>query len=113
MDTDKTILVCECAERQLLDQRSLDDACRQDGAISVPDLCGLAAKVDPALSDWAGRPALRIYACHPRAVRALFAHANAPLPDNTEFVNMRSPAGGVPSPTPAAWPPWFPVIDRA
>lgn len=114
MDTSQTIIVCECAERHLLDQRSLDGARRQAEAIAVPDLCGLAAKGDPVMRAWARRPALKIYACHPRAVRALFEHANAPLPDTAELVNMRSPSSeSIPSPTPAAWPPWFPVIDKS
>lgn len=56
-----------------------------------------------------------IYACHPRAVKALFEFAGHPLPDNTAFHNLRNPAFQ-PSNLPtfqSSSPAWYPVIDRA
>ena len=56
---------------------------------AVADLCGLAARRDPALERWAETPGLQIIACHPRAIRWLFAYAGAPLPAETAIHNMR------------------------
>jgi NAD-dependent dihydropyrimidine dehydrogenase PreA subunit len=100
---------------------------------AVADLCGLAARRDPALGRWAETPGLQIIACHPRAIRWLFAYAGAPLPAETVIHNMRlesagailarlacgeRPGGRSPAPLqapppgpPGDWVPWFPVID--
>ena len=56
---------------------------------SVADLCEMSARRDP------GSPAspcdpLKIIACHPRAVKWLFHAADAPLPDETEIINLRT-----------------------
>lgn len=57
---------------------------------AVPDLCELSARRDPALQRLANAGPLKIAACFPRAVKWLFAAANAPLsPANTEVINMR------------------------
>jgi len=84
------------------------------------------------LTVWAQSPQLTIIACYARAVRWLFAMADAPLrlDGSVKFLNPRSqspkeildaigsnPAGG-PSKSPVKfqcnddWEPWFPVIDR-
>jgi Pyruvate/2-oxoacid:ferredoxin oxidoreductase delta subunit len=108
---------------------------------AVADLCELAARKDPALKRWAETPGLQIIACHPRAIRWLFAYAGAPLPADAVIHNMRlqgaeailaglrsapheyfaprehtgglSPPGKEPIPPrkPGEWVPWFPVID--
>jgi Pyruvate/2-oxoacid:ferredoxin oxidoreductase delta subunit len=96
----------------------------------VADLCGLAARRDPLLKAAAGAESLCVAACHPRAVRALFAWANVPLdPARVHFINLREdlsdealppcPEGDKPLPElprvdrTSDWIPWFPVIDRA
>jgi hypothetical protein len=57
---------------------------------AVPDLCELSARRDPALRRLAEAGPLKIAACFPRAVKWLFAAANAPLPlSTTEVLNMR------------------------
>ena len=56
---------------------------------AVADLCELAARKDPALKRWAETPGLQIVACHPRAIRWLFAYAGAPLPTDAVIHNMR------------------------
>jgi len=98
----------------------------------VDDLCGLAARKKTLLAEWARRPRLTVIACYPRAVRWLFARAEAPIGEDgaVEILNprTRSPeeilnAVGVgPSGEAGAspekeewrdgWEPWFPVIDR-
>jgi NAD-dependent dihydropyrimidine dehydrogenase PreA subunit len=57
----------------------------------VEDLCGMAARKDPRLAELAQAPALKIAACHPRAVRWLFNAAGTPLAvGRTEFLNLRT-----------------------
>ena len=107
---------------------------------AVPDLCGLAARRDPALKEIAGDDDIRIAACFPRTVRWLFHAAGAPLPERGVVIaNMRTlpvegaadallagldaapDAGGDAPPEPHAelapgpddWVPWFPIIDYA
>lgn len=58
---------------------------------AVPDLCELSARRDPSLQRLAAAGPVKVAACFPRAVRWLFAAANAPLPlGATEVLNMRS-----------------------
>jgi Pyruvate/2-oxoacid:ferredoxin oxidoreductase delta subunit len=103
---------------------------------AVPDLCELAARHDPALARLAEAGAVHIAACHPRAVRWLFAYAGAPLGPRAVLHDMRAeapdailrdvlPEGKVPHPDacataallefpekgPGDWIPWFPVVD--
>jgi hypothetical protein len=57
---------------------------------AVPDLCEMSARRDPRLKELAAGEALKIVACYPRAVKWLFAAADAPLPqDGVEILNMR------------------------
>ena len=58
---------------------------------AVPDLCELSARRDSSLQRLAAAGPLKIAACFPRAVKWLFAAANAPLPlETTEVLNMRN-----------------------
>lgn len=58
---------------------------------AVPDLCELSARRDPSLKRLASAGPVKIAACFPRAVKWLFAAANAPLPlGATEVLNMRN-----------------------
>lgn len=57
---------------------------------AVPDLCELSARRDPGLKELATDGELQIIACYPRAVKWLFAAAEAPLPpEGVEVLNMR------------------------
>jgi hypothetical protein len=57
----------------------------------VADLCELSARRDPALARLASAGSIKIAACFPRAVKWLFAAAQAPLSrEKTEVVNLRS-----------------------
>jgi len=96
----------------------------------VPDLCGLAAKGDPRLAEWAKAESLKIVACYPRAIEWLFHAAGAPLGETqVEVFNLRTqdpdevvraligkePSGDAVEVTlpekSGEWTPWFPVID--
>jgi len=108
MSENKTILICQCAERRLLQ----DCPVEEDGCIVAPDLCKAAAERLPMFGKIASADQPVIYACHPRAVKALFEFAGHPLPDNTEFINLRDPAiQSSPNPSLQSSPAWYPVID--
>jgi NAD-dependent dihydropyrimidine dehydrogenase PreA subunit len=131
------ILYCHCAHAAVLPESTraavLEGLSRRGADVRfVANLCELAAQRDPSLKDFAAGAA--IIACHPRAVRWLFAYAGVPLADDTQFLNMRTqdgafilsqlapgehtgglvPPAKVPTFTakaPGDWVPWFPVID--
>jgi len=136
----KRIVYCHCAYSELipraLRRRVLGGLLAADvELVTVPDLCGLAARKDPLLAELAEGGAT-IVACHPRAVRALFDAAGCPLPEEGgELLNMKgqtaedilaAAVGAVPEGNDAAvdaaiddilgrkdaWLPWFPAIDR-
>jgi NAD-dependent dihydropyrimidine dehydrogenase PreA subunit len=130
-------IICQCANNALIPPEVLQALTRSLEAANipfelVPDLCGLAASKDPRLQDYAATPGIKILACYPRAVQALFQLAGAPLdPDNALLINLRDGTLeqavaqlGIPlcplvtdeglRPSPPAnggWIPWFPVID--
>ena len=89
------ILYCNCTYAQIIDPavkaavlRRLCDSGRSFE--SVPDLCEMAARKDPALQRLAAGKCVKIAACYPRAVKWLFASAGAPLdPAQTEVLNLR------------------------
>ncbi|MFM7034384.1 MAG: hypothetical protein ACKOYJ_04200 [Planctomycetia bacterium] len=97
------ILYCRCAYAQVVPaevkQAVLEGLAASGAAFeAVPDLCEMAARRDPRLRELAGgADGLRIAACWPRAVRGLFALADAPLPESgVEILNMRTdPADAV------------------
>lgn len=129
------ILFCACAYSDVIPISQKTSVLGRFRAVDkdvrvVPDLCGLAARRDPLLEEVAAAKDLCIVACHPRAVRALFAWAGAPLnPARVRFVNLRedepreastqlSDAKDSTEALPIVdrdsdWIPWFPVIDRA
>ena len=128
------ILFCTCAYSDIIpDSRKAAVFDRLHAANAdiriVPDLCGLAARRDPLLSEVATSEDLCIVACHPRAVRALFTWAGVPLDSvRVRFINLRdetsddavTPISGICEPSlvlpmvdrASDWIPWFPVIDR-
>ena len=89
------ILYCDCAEAAAVStqtkvevRRALGESGRHVDA--VPDLCALAARKDPRLAELAGASHLVVAACHPRAVKWLFAAGGAPLQDeHVTYLDMR------------------------
>ena len=97
------ILYCRCAYAQVVPQEVKDAVLEgltaaDRGFEMVPDLCEMAARRDPRLGELVRDAGpLRIAACWPRAVRGLFALAEARLPETgVEILNMRTdPAAAV------------------
>jgi Pyruvate/2-oxoacid:ferredoxin oxidoreductase delta subunit len=96
MSETRRVLFCECAYARVL-PTSTAERVRQTLAASglavesVPDLCALAAQHSSELGAWAGATDLVVAACHPRAVKWLFAAGQAPLPDaGVTYLDMRS-----------------------
>jgi hypothetical protein len=89
------ILYCHCAYANAVSAEVKHEVLRRLVESGTPfdavaDLCQLSAAKDPALEQLAAQPGLQVVACYPRAVRALFAAAGAPLPDGgTTILNMR------------------------
>ncbi|MBM4152343.1 MAG: hypothetical protein FJ220_02320 [Kiritimatiellaceae bacterium] len=122
MSDPKVILICQCSERGLIDLTQFSDLCSahqslmNDQLLVVPDLCRAAMEHDPLLERIASGESPVIYACHPRAVKALFEFAGHPLPATTEFINLRMQSPGTPGQPVRAngqSPAWFPVIDES
>ncbi len=108
MSVNKTILICQCAERGLVNVDGAFSSVPPEGAVVIPDLCRAAAEKDPIL----GKGFSEIHACHPRAVRALFEFAGHPLPDTVKLINHRTPAPPHSlTPTLQTNPAWYPVLD--
>ncbi len=130
------ILFCNCAYADVIDagrKREVYDRLTTAGVAfeAVADLCGLAARKDPALAELAGPGGVAVVACYDRAVRALFDAAGAPLSDKARVLNMRTQSAerildalsigegaaaaevaDPPGPD-GEWIPWFPVVDAA
>ena len=91
------ILYCHCAYAQVVPRDVKQEVLRQltrSGVAfdAVADLCEMSAKRDPALKQLADASGgvVKIAACYPRAVKWLFAAADAPLPEEgCQVVNMR------------------------
>ncbi len=89
------ILYCNCTYAQVVPPQVknavLKGLCEAGVAFeAVPDLCEMSARRDPALKRLAQEGAIKVAACYPRAVKWLFAAAQAPLPQSgTEVLNMR------------------------
>ena len=90
------ILYCHCTHAQVVPKEVKEAVLKQlcDSGVSfeaVADLCELSARKDPALQRLASGDCVKIAACSPRAVKWLFASANAPLPpESSEVLNMRT-----------------------
>lgn len=90
------ILYCHCQYAQVVPPAVkgavLKKLCESNQPFeAVPDLCELSARRDPSLQRLAIAGPVKIAACFPRAVKWLFAAANAPLPIGaTEVLNMRT-----------------------
>jgi ferredoxin len=130
------VLVCRCAHRRLFPAGRVAEILAYLHAASAPvievdDLCALVSANDSSPARWAADTGTLVFACHPRAVRFLFAAANLSLPSTARLLDMRSAAVGeleaviesaeftVPECAAASdddsgesADAWFPVIDR-
>lgn len=96
-ETAARILYCRCAFAQSVPEPAknavLEGLCESGASFEcVADLCEMSARKDPRLARLLeGEAPVRIAACYPRAVKWLFHHAGAPLPDGdrVEVLNMR------------------------
>ena len=90
------ILYCHCKYAQVVPPEVKAEVLRRlcDSGLpfeAVPDLCELSARRDPSLRRLASAGPVKIAACFPRAVKWLFAAADAPLSlGATEVLNMRT-----------------------
>lgn len=135
--TSPAVLLCACQAGPAIQRdRAAETAglLRDRGVavLEVPDLCGAAARRDPAVAVWATRRPLVAIACRPRSVRALLRFAG--LDDAAGAVEVhdlraseplavvaaiegrpglpKAPSATV-APDEPSWVPWFPAIDRA
>jgi hypothetical protein len=89
------ILYCHCQYAQVLPKEVKEAVLRQlcESGVAfeaAADLCELSARKDPKLRQWSAAGPLKIAACYPRAIKWLFAAAQAPLdPAQTEVRNLR------------------------
>ncbi len=97
MSSKPSILYCHCAHAQVVPPEVKAAVLRRlsEAGVSfeaVADLCEMSARQDPTLQRLAnGTSGLKIAACYPRAVKWLFAAAQAPVAtDRTEVLNMRT-----------------------
>jgi len=133
MTADKSsIIFCQCDNSEIISatvKQRIEKYLREAKIdyLDVPDLCGAAARKDPALPSFLAADELIIIACHPRAVQGLVQAAGiSPSGKKLTFLNMRKqsadeiiaalpscadsvdqqvqPVGG--------WRPWFPIIDE-
>jgi len=92
------ILYCHCTHAQVVPREVKETVLKNlcDSGVSfdaVADLCEMSARRDPALQGLASGEGVKIAACYPRAVKWLFAAADARLPiESTEVLNMRAEA---------------------
>ena len=90
------LLYCHCQYARVLPEEVKQAVLRQlcesgEPFEAVADLCELSARRDPALARLAAAGPVKIAACFPRAVKWLFAAAEAPLSGaETEVVNLRT-----------------------
>ncbi|MBN2703436.1 MAG: ferredoxin family protein [Pontiellaceae bacterium] len=113
MSANKTILICRCAERNLLEPAELEKLAGLEEAVVIPDLCRAAQERDPFLAEIVQSDHAEIHACHARAVRSLFAFSGNPLPASASVHNhRRKGSASPPESEPGDKPPaWYPLID--
>lgn len=96
MSESARVLYCHCAFANVVPRDVKENVLLQLTEADVPfeavaDLCELSARKDPALKELASCGPVKIAACYPRAVKWLFAAADAPLPaEGVEILNMRT-----------------------
>lgn len=94
-ECDTRILYCHCKYAEVIPAEVKSSVLAglnssRLGFDSVPDLCEMSARKDPALSRLAAAGDIKIVACYARAVQGLFHAAGSPLPEQgVEILNMR------------------------
>ena len=89
------VLYCNCTYAKVVPPAVKAEVLRKLSASgiafdAVADLCDMSARKDPALKRIAESGAIKIAACHPRAVKWLFHAAGSPLPtEGVDVLNMR------------------------
>ena len=99
MSSSPRILYCHCAYATVLPEAVKNEVLSELSRSGVPfeavaDLCEMSARCDPSLKRFAEGESVRIAACHPRAVKWLFAAAGAPLSYDAEIASMRVESAG-------------------
>jgi hypothetical protein len=94
VSTPARLIYCHCAFAQVVPPETKSAVLEQLSAAdvsfeAVPDLCEMAARRDPALTEIAAADDVAIVACYPRAVRWLFNGAGVTLPEHVRVINMR------------------------
>jgi len=96
MSAEPRILFCNCTYAQVVSKDVKEAVLRKlcDSGVpfeAVADLCEMSARKDPSLQRLASGGSIKIAACFPRAVKWLFASAQAPLSiETSEVLNMRT-----------------------
>jgi hypothetical protein len=92
----RRVLYCHCTYAQVIPPQVKAEvleglAASETSFEAVADLCEMSARKDPALKRLAAADGdVRIAACYERAVKWLFAAADAPLPaEGVRVCNMR------------------------
>lgn len=129
-----SIIVCQCKNSCLIPDDVMNPVLEMLKKTSqkvycVDDLCALAAGQDDLFQQWSDDDDLTIFACFPRAVKALFSQAKANLPVSAKMINLRTAESpdsifeNLPSnqkndndpeiitASDTDWQPWFPIID--
>ena len=94
-DPTPRVLYCNCTYAKVVPPEVKSEVLRRLSASgiafdAVADLCDMSARNDPALKRIAESGAIKIAACHPRAVKWLFHAAGSPLPaEGVDVLNMR------------------------
>lgn len=112
------LLVCRCSHRDIIRPATLAGLEDRDCVVVIDDLCALVQTGGEGLAEFAATGG-RVAACHPRAVRALFAAVGVDLAED-RVTDLRAgvslpPADSIPCPPLGPWPDedaWFPAIDR-
>jgi NAD-dependent dihydropyrimidine dehydrogenase PreA subunit len=138
-DKQPRILYCNCSNSSIIHTETKQEVqsalhCSGMDIITVPDLCGLAARRHLKLEHIAASESLTIVACYPRAVKWLFYSAGVTLSETVKILNMReqtieeiknilgkekNQVESINDTTfpdfsdnkESEWIPWFPVID--
>ncbi len=90
------LLYCHCAYAKVVPREVKQEVLKkltESGVAfdAVADLCEMSARQDPALLQISQQENVRIAACYPRAVKWLFAAAEASIDEQTHRVlNMRT-----------------------
>jgi NAD-dependent dihydropyrimidine dehydrogenase PreA subunit len=115
------LIICRCSHRDFIPQAALGDLPQDSAVLVVDDLCAMIQAGGEGLAEFVAAGG-RVAACHPRAVRGLFAavglelaedrvtdlRTGEALPDLDPAEDAAVPNVAVPEDEDA----WFPVIDR-